>query len=285
MCVAGGGGWHNCFCSWILQDEHRQNSQHTRRFWKRVQTSLETRWRNANLRLKSAKKNQKKNWKLHREVTGQLGSIHSASLFTQILLCCSLIPRWMGYKLWMKYFTFFPQNSAHNTPKKNLGMSLSIHSLRSELRFIPLCQEAPGGLSEQQKQSSLLSRVADTTLPEKHGGGGCIRLWEMNWETSGCSHYQRHPGGEPAPGCLQQVSDPEHTARIWELLLDNSGKVLDRPDQSPDWTSLQRSDNGCAPTLPVQADGAREVLLRGLGQTSQRSMSGLWLHLQKHLRL
>lgn len=229
---------------------------------------------------------KKKPWKLHREVTGQLGSIHSASLFTHILLCCSLIPRWMNYKLWMEYFTFFSSKFCTQHSKENLGMSLSLHSLRIELGSIPLCQEAPGGLSEQQKQSSLLSRVADTTLPEKHGGGGgSIKAVGMNWETSGCSHYQRHPGGEPAPGCLQQVSDPEHTARIWELLRDNSGKVLDRPDQSPDWTSLQRSDNGCAPTLPVQADGAREVLLRGLGQTSQRSMSGLWHHLQKDLRL
>lgn len=36
------------------------------------------------------------------------------------------------------------------------------------------------------------------------------------------------------------------------------------------WTSLEKSENGCALTLPVQPGGTLEVLQRVMGQTAQR---------------
>uniref|UniRef100_A0AAQ4RHL8 Transposase Tc1-like domain-containing protein n=1 Tax=Gasterosteus aculeatus aculeatus TaxID=481459 RepID=A0AAQ4RHL8_GASAC len=55
---------------------------------------------------------------------------------------------------------------------------------------------------------------------------------------------------------FQQDNDPKHTAKITkEWLRHNSVNVLAWPSQSPDLNPIeQRSENGCAPTLPIQAD-------------------------------
>ncbi|KAJ4926249.1 hypothetical protein JOQ06_008430 [Pogonophryne albipinna] len=58
---------------------------------------------------------------------------------------------------------------------------------------------------------------------------------------------------------LKQDNDPKHTATITkEWLQDKSVNVLECLNRSPDLNpiSLERSENGCAPTLPIQPDGA-----------------------------
>lgn len=65
-------------------------------------------------------------------------------------------------------------------------------------------------------------------------------------------------------GLILQDNDPRHTAKLSkEYLRDQSANVLEWPGQTPDlnfFTYLERCENSSALTLPIQPDGAWEVL-------------------------
>lgn len=67
-------------------------------------------------------------------------------------------------------------------------------------------------------------------------------------------------------------SYPKHTAQKRGGFRHQPVNVLEWASQSPwlehDWTSLQRSEIGFAPTLPIQPDWAWEILQRQMGEAA-----------------
>nr|ACN10103.1 Transposable element Tcb1 transposase [Salmo salar]ACN12451.1 Transposable element Tcb1 transposase [Salmo salar] len=56
---------------------------------------------------------------------------------------------------------------------------------------------------------------------------------------------------------FQQDKNPKHTAKTTqEWLRDKSLNVLEWPGLEPNQTSLERTENSCAATLPIQPDRA-----------------------------
>uniref|UniRef100_A0A8D0AC34 Tc1-like transposase DDE domain-containing protein n=1 Tax=Sander lucioperca TaxID=283035 RepID=A0A8D0AC34_SANLU len=138
------------------------------------------------------------------------------------------------------------------------------------------------------------------TIPTVKHGGGSIMQWGV-FSAAGTGRLVRIEGKmnaamyrdileenmlQSAPDLrlgrrfiFQQDNDPKHTAKISkEWLQDNSVNVLEWPSQ--------RSENGCAPTLPIQPDGARDGSVKRNGRNWPKiGVPSLWLHIPKDLRL
>jgi hypothetical protein len=113
------------------------------------------------------------------------------------------------------------------------------------------------GVTERPKPSSRTSATRATACspryhPEGEVSTGAPKLLQI---TQDLRLGQRFT--------FQQDNNPKHTDKtMQEWLRDKSLNVLEWPRLSPDQKSLERPENSCATTLPIQLDKAREDLER-----------------------
>uniref|UniRef100_A0AAZ3QEP8 Uncharacterized protein n=2 Tax=Oncorhynchus tshawytscha TaxID=74940 RepID=A0AAZ3QEP8_ONCTS len=85
---------------------------------------------------------------------------------------------------------------------------------------------------------------------------------------------------------FQQDIDLKHTAKTTqEWLWDKSLNVLEWPGLEPDRTSLERPENSCTATFPIQPDRLRGSAWKNGKNSPNTGVPSLYRHIQEDLRL